>query len=59
MALGQPRNIVDSFAAKKVFAFPDSKGDYKIYAACNRVIIGRTDRTGCGAARAILQLEAQ
>ena len=59
MALGQPRNIVDSFAAKKLFAFPDSKGDYKIYAACNRIISGRTDRTGGGAARAILQIKAQ
>ena len=59
LAWGQPRNIVDSFAAKKLYAFPDSKGDYKMYAAFNRVISGRTDRVGCGAARAILQLEAQ
>ena len=59
LAWGQPRNIVDSGAAKKLFAFPDAKGDYRMFAAFNRVISGRTDRVGCGAARAILQLEAQ
>ena len=59
LAWGQPRNIVDSNAAKKLFAFPDSKGDYRLFASFNRVISGRTDRVGCGAARAIVQLEAQ
>jgi hypothetical protein len=59
LAWGQPRNVIDSTAAKKLFAFPDAKGDYRLFTSFNRVISGRTDRTGCGAARAILQLEAQ
>ena len=56
---GQPRNILDSKQAKKLFAFPDAKGDYRLFAAFNRVIGGRADRVGCGAARATIQLEAQ
>lgn len=59
LAWGQPRNIVDSTAAKKLIALPDSKGDSRIFTSFNRVISGRTDRIGCGAARAIIQLEAQ
>lgn len=52
-------NIIDSSAAKKLFRFPDAKGDYRMFAAFNRVISGRTDRVGCGAALALLQFEAQ
>ena len=59
LAWGQPRNILDSTQAKKLMAFPDFKGDYRLFAAFNRVIGGRADRIGCGAARAIIQLEAQ
>ncbi len=59
LAWGQPRNILDSTQAKKLLAFPDNKGDYRLFAAFNRVISGRTDRIGCGAARATIQLEAQ
>ncbi len=59
LAWGQPRNILDSTQAKKLFAFPDAKGDSRLFAAFNRVISGRADRVGCGAARAIIQLEAQ
>ncbi len=59
LAWGQPRNIVESSQAKKLFAFPDAKGDYRMFAAFNRVISGRAGRVGCGAARAIVQLEAQ
>ncbi len=59
LAWGQPRNILDSTQAKKLFAFPDAKGDSRLFAAFNRVISGRAERVGCGAARAIIQLEAQ
>lgn len=59
IAWGQPRNILESTQAKKLFAFPDARGDNRLFAAFNRVISGRSDRTGCGAARAIIQLEAQ
>lgn len=57
LGYGQQYNIIDSERARKLFAFPDSRGDSRIFIGLNRVVSARADRTGCGAARAIVQLE--
>ena len=54
LSWGNPYNELDSAAAKKLFQIPDKYGDYKIYAAFNRVISGRADRKGCGTRRAVI-----
>ncbi|MFN7923259.1 MAG: hypothetical protein U0Q16_24370 [Bryobacteraceae bacterium] len=52
---GQPLNEVDTTNGKKLFAFPDSKGDYRMYIGLNRVVRDGSTRIGCGAKRAIIE----
>ena len=54
---GQPYNEVDATFTKKLFALPDAKGDYKLYLGLNRVVGNNAARKGCGARRAVIDLE--
>ena len=56
LSWGNPYNEIDSAATKKLFQIPDKYGDYKLYAAFNRVISNRADRKGCGARRAVISV---
>ena len=57
-AFGQPRTIVNSVQGKRIFSLPDAKGDTRVFVGLNRVTSNNPVRTGCGATRAVIQLEA-
>lgn len=55
LTAGPPRTIIGTPNQKQLFDF--SAPDKKMYAAFNRVINGRADRTGCGARRVVITFE--
>jgi hypothetical protein len=58
---GQPFSLVQEPATKNLFAIPDTSvpaADQRaIYLGLNRVITGRSDRTGCGARRVMITFQ--
>ena len=58
---GQPFSLVQEPATKNLFAIPDTTvpaADQRaIYLGLNRVITGRSDRTGCGARRVLITFQ--
>ncbi len=58
---GQPYSLVQEPATKNLFAIPDTSvpaADQRaIYLGLNRVITGRSDRTGCGARRVMITFQ--
>ncbi len=58
---GQPYSVVQEPATQNLFAIPDTTvplADQRaIYLGLNRVITGRSDRTGCGARRVMITFQ--
>ena len=59
ITMGSPYEVFQAGNAKNLIALPGAGGDMRLFAAFNRVISGRLDRTGTGVRRVVMSTEAQ
>ena len=59
ITMGSPYEVFQSGNAKNLIGLPGSGGDMRLFAAFNRVISGRPDRTGTGVRRVVISTEVQ